>query len=576
VTSRLFLRLLILLAGVSALILPGRALALQPDEIALIVNSNVPESTQLAQFYATARHIPDNRILVLDLPVGDDISFKDYEEQVVPKVREFLVTGQLQDKVKCFVTFYGVPLRISDRVNTAAEQNELANIRATLVGMPNQLKPAVESLESLATKLNPEFKVQGGAGRIDELMGRYGRAGVEIETQIRTLPPASQVQTYIDYFKAIEPMQGQVASIRRRAMELQQNPGRKAEELPKLQTDADDFLKRRNDNEQLKLRRFDATARAKQRDFTRDELGLAEYVRVLDDQVSYLDPDQSGSAFDSELSLVCWTEYTRNKWINNPLNFNVHGKLMYPTYMTSRLDATTPDLVKSMITTGIEVEAKGLSGRVVLDSLGAKPGSGPTDHPEYGEYDQHFRDLADYLKTQTKLDVYIEETEGIIPAGSQSDVALYCGWHSAGQFVNSCKFVPGAVGYHIASYELRSLRSPGDNGWVKGLESAGVVSTLGPVAEPYLQAFPRPDQYFPLILTGKLTTTEVYWKTVPWTSWMMACVGDPLYNPYKNHPVLTTLDLPFALRAALQPTTNLPDPVRAAPAKAAPAPATSK
>jgi uncharacterized protein (TIGR03790 family) len=554
---------LILLAGLFALILPGRAMALEPDEIALIANSNVPESTQLAQFYANARHIPDNRILVLDLPVADDISFKDYEEQVVPKVREFLVTGNLQDKVKCFVTFYGVPLRIADRVNTAAEQNELAEIRQALVALPTQLKPAVESVESFATKLNPEFKVQDGSTRINELMNRYIRAEVEIETQIRTIPAEMQVQTYIDYLTAGQAMQGTAGTIRLRTMQLRQHPEKQATELPKLQADANDFVHRRSDADTLKMRRFDATARAKLRNFTRDDMGLAEYAKLLGYQESYLDPNQSGSAFDSELSLVCWTEYTRNRWINNPLNFNVRGKLVYPTYMTSRLDAPNPDLVKSMITTSIEVENKGLNGRVVLDSLGAKPGAGPADHPEYGEYDQHFRDLADYLKSQTKLDVYIEETEGIIPGGSQSDVALYCGWHSAGQFVNSCKFVPGAVGYHIASYELLTLRAPGNNGWVKGLESTGVVSTLGPVAEPYLQAFPRPDQYFPLILTGKLTTTEVYWKTVPWSSWMMACVGDPLYNPYRNHPVLTTLDLPFSLRAALQPMAT---PAAATPA----------
>jgi uncharacterized protein (TIGR03790 family) len=305
------------------------------------------------------------------------------------------------------------------------------------------------------------------------------------------------------------------------------------------------------DADDLKLRRFDAAARAKLRNVTRDELGLANYVRLLNDQVSYLDPAQSGSAFDSELSMVCWTSYTRNGWFPNPLNFTVHGKLLFPTFMVSRLDAPTPDLVKSMITTSIEVEQKGLSGRIVLDSLGDKPGEGPADHRDYGDYDQHFRDLAGYLKARTKLDVYIEETEAIIPAQSQSDVALYCGWHNAGHFVSSCKFVPGAVGYHIASYELTSLRAPGNDGWVKGLESNGVVATLGPVAEPFLQAFPRPDQYFPLLLTGKLTVTEVYWKTVPWSSWMMASIGDPLYNPYKNHPLLTTLDLPFSLRAAL-------------------------
>jgi hypothetical protein len=107
------------------------------------------------------------------------------------------------------------------------------------------------------------------------------------------------------------------------------------------------------------------------------------------------------------------------------------------------------------------------------------------------------------------------------------------------------------VGYHIASYELLSLRQPGETGWVHGLLTDGVVGTLGPVAEPFLGTFPRPDEYFPLLLTGKLTLAEVYWKTCPATSWMMACVGDPLYTPYLKNPALAETDLPFRLRQAM-------------------------
>ena len=48
---------------------------------------------------------------------------------------------------------------------------------------------------------------------------------------------------------------------------------------------------------------------------------------------------------------------------------------------------------------------------------------------------------------------------------------------------------------------------------MRGLLIDGVVGTLGPVAEPYLQSFPTADEFFPLLLTGKLTLAEVYWRT---------------------------------------------------------------
>jgi hypothetical protein len=81
----------------------------------------------------------------------------------------------------------------------------------------------------------------------------------------------------------------------------------------------------------------------------------------------------------------------------------------------------------------------------------------------------------------------------------------------------------------------------------------GVDATVGPVAEPYLQSFPRADEFFPLLLTGKLRMAEVYWLTTPMVSWMQTCIADPLYNPFKVNPPLKVEDLPPALRNLLAP-----------------------
>ena len=62
----------------------------------------------------------------------------------------------------------------------------------------------------------------------------------------------------------------------------------------------------------------------------------------------------------------------------------------------------------------------------------------------------------------------------------------------------------------------------------------GVAATIGPVYEPYLMAFPRPEQFFGLLLEGQLTLVECYYRTLPFNSWMMTLIGDPLYRPYKN------------------------------------------
>jgi uncharacterized protein (TIGR03790 family) len=67
----------------------------------------------------------------------------------------------------------------------------------------------------------------------------------------------------------------------------------------------------------------------------------------------------------------------------------------------------------------------------------------------------------------------------------------------------------------------------------------GVAATLGPVDEPYLQSFPLPDKFFPLLMTGKLALVEVYYRTLPFLSWRQILIGDPLYRPFRKNPVFT-------------------------------------
>jgi hypothetical protein len=57
---------------------------------------------------------------------------------------------------------------------------------------------------------------------------------------------------------------------------------------------------------------------------------------------------------------------------------------------------------------------------------------------------------------------------------------------------------------------------------------------IGPVAEPYVQAFPVPEIFFGMLVDGYLTLAECYMVSVPFLSWQMVLVGDPLYRPFKS------------------------------------------
>jgi uncharacterized protein (TIGR03790 family) len=258
------------------------------------------------------------------------------------------------------------------------------------------------------------------------------------------------------------------------------------------------------------------------------------------------------AAFDSELALVRWNGYVRRGWIENPLRHGVPAAMrekLPRVLMTMRLDGPTPELVRELIVSSLKAEEEGLQGKVVVDA-GGNLGL-DRKNPNYAAFDRTLQDLAAIVRTRTTLPLVLDEQQAVLPAKSAADVAIYCGWYSLQNYVPACTFVPGAVGYHIASYELTTLKA--GNQWARGLLTDGVAGTLGAVNEPFLSAFPRPDEFFPLLFTGKLTLAEVYWKTNPMVSWRIAMIGDPLYAPFKSRPAMGVEGLPERLRGAAGP-----------------------
>jgi uncharacterized protein (TIGR03790 family) len=193
-------------------------------------------------------------------------------------------------------------------------------------------------------------------------------------------------------------------------------------------------------------------------------------------------------------------------------------------------------------------EATGLAGKVYLDARGMTYDAEKSQPGSYEAYDQSLRDLAERLKQHTTLTVVLNNEPELFQPGACPDAALYCGWYSLAKYVDAFDWNPGAIGYHLASAEATTLRTPGNQAWCNAMLEDGITATLGPVYEPYLPSFPKPDDFFPLLLTGKYTLVEAYYRTKPFDSWAMVLVGDPLYNPFKKKPALDEAGLPERLR----------------------------
>jgi len=413
------------------------ACALEPGEIIVLTNKNVPASRELADHYLKARSIPAENVVELDLPKEEDISRKDYDEKLVAPLREAL--SKRKDKVKCLLAMYGVPLRVGGASPSPTEQEEL-----------KKLAPQIKEVED-------RFKEAEAA--VKKLEGQRGLFGIAIVLR--------------------------------------------------------------------KERQKDLEGHRRVRE------GLSRRRGVLSHAESH-------AAVDSELMLLWWDKYELRRWQVNLNHFQIpesDRKNKTVVLLTSRLDGPSIVVIKRMIDDAVATEKTGLKGKVYVDARGIRfdPKGQDTGHG-YGGYDQSMREMAALLKEPGNMDVVLDDKNELFSVGACPECALYCGWYSHANFIDSCRFVRGAVAWHLASSEAVSLRRPDAKYWCKNLLEKGACATLGPVAEPYTVGFPKPAEFFGFLATGQYTLAESYGKTVLFSSWMGTLVGDPLYNPFKANP----------------------------------------
>lgn len=249
--------------------------------------------------------------------------------------------------------------------------------------------------------------------------------------------------------------------------------------------------------------------------------------------------DQRAS-LDSEIALVLQENHSLAGWMPNPFFAGYHEpELMEQrdaTLLVSRLDGPSPEIVRRVIDDSLTAERTGLKGTAYFDARypRTKARVGVRGESGYQYYDTSIYRAADVVKADKRVAVMVNDQPALFQPGECPDAALYCGWYQLGQYVDAFSWVKGAVGYHIASAECETLKSPGSEVWCKRMLEKGIAATLGPVNEPYVQAFPVPDLFFRFLLDGYWTLAEAYALSRPFLSWQMVLIGDPLYRPFKG------------------------------------------
>lgn len=526
---------------------------LTPEQVAVIAMADSPQSRELATYYMKARAIPESNLFLLSGKGGDTLDRAAWDAEVRPAIRQWLSEDGREDKIRCAVTCWDVPLTIGPRAADAPvvvqRTRYLSLARAARVEQVNRMIGVLESLgkpeaTTPAAPANPsaaDASLQDIATSFDTAMRsareRVGDLGANADTQ----------QAAVTFDRVFVSVLGNTAILRVMA----ENRGRNALK-PEQETELS-VVNARLQGIQQGLQSLTALPDSVSRDAQILNLlqttdGLLGSIRWIDQQQELLRKNETAASFDSELSLVHWSEYPLFRWQPNLLYYGFGGAGGDSVLMVSRLTAPTLELAKGLVDKAIAAEKSGLAGKVYLDARGMSFDAEQSQPNSFEAYDQSVRDLAKLLKEQTTLDVTLDNEPEVFQPGAGPDAALYCGWYSLAKYIDAFEWNTGAVGYHMAGGEAATLTTPGNLAWCNAMLEDGITATLGPVFEPYPGSFPKPDDFFPLLLTGKLTLVEVYYRTNPLSSWAMVLVSDPLYNPFKNKPALDDDGLPERLR----------------------------
>ena len=257
---------------------------------------------------------------------------------------------------------------------------------------------------------------------------------------------------------------------------------------------------------------------------------IEQQIIIIQGRIDRIEGRETDASVDSELAMVLSGDYELYRWQINALAHRLLATNSR-TLMVSRLDGPSFEIAKGLIDKAIRAEKKGLIGTAYIDCRFSGAEKNKPD-PLSQKYDRSLLELAQMLRERTSLAVVEEKTPALFEPNNCPDTAIYFGWYSLQKYVDSFKFVDGAIGIHIASWEAVNLRDAESRQWCPAMLTRGAAATIGAVAEPYLSAFPDPKNFAASLLDGNCLA-EAYARTNPFNSWQMVLIGDPLYKPFK-------------------------------------------
>ncbi len=163
------------------------AAALEPNEILVIVNKDIPASEELGQYYCQRRNVPKENILALSLgkTLANSISRDNYDKNIAEPVRKRLADQIPGQPIRCLLTTYGVPYKVGPRGPLKEKQEQLKQLETTAGQYEKQLK------DSQPADVNARIRKELGRvkAEIDWISGRETDASVDNELSMVLFSP---------------------------------------------------------------------------------------------------------------------------------------------------------------------------------------------------------------------------------------------------------------------------------------------------------------------------------------------------------------------------------------------------
>jgi len=497
--------------------------ALEPQQILIIANADINESVQLAEYYCQKRAVPVNNILKIPLgkSLSEQISRQAYDNVLTSAVRKEIRQNRKPNEIRCLLTLYGVPLKVG---SAAPLKNavELASKLSDLTSKKEEdFKTAYLKLNRLGRKemTSPDSPQKS----YDDILKKLPDDIKETQNRIKYVEQADlRKKQYNGLLELMKVFYGTVYAIQQSQKMPQNSFSLSLAEKSNLYK-YDQIVKTSQEE------KWSIEKKLNENFYSAVEClgGLRAVISNLKSDIDRCKGKETGASVDSELSMVLFENYDLYRWQPNELKDSL---LLLPsdTLMVSRLDGPSEKIAAGLVDKAIYAEKNGLVGKAYIDARGMNI-SGQLSEYSYEFYDKNLKLLSEMLKKRIVTQVVFENTSALFGPGKCPKTALYCGWYSVKKYIDAFDFVPGAVGYHIASFEAMDLRNAASSNWCPAMLSDGITATLGPVNEPYLHSFPLPVNFFAELLDGRCLA-EAYFRTNPYNSWQLMLIGDPLYK----------------------------------------------